>query len=358
MASYIKSQLFNISLIARRGGIEVLLPLISSSLKRPNQSYIIYAPKGVQPDVYRGTDITREYGGKGKLAAFWKFYFFCRKHKRDILHVYNIGPFFLLVARLANVRKLVYSIHGTIYWNDNFERIFRKFIWVRAISKRYRFTANSGYSRDIFTSLVSRKVDPIILYNPINSASFFIPAQPLKEAGSLVIVYTGRLVHGKNLFIWLTAAKEISDKFPNAMFKVYGEGSLKQELIAYALELGISEKVSFEGFSSDISKAYQNADLLLFLSEYESFGNVVAESILCGTPVIASDIPSMREIFRNYQEFLVPLDENLNANIIQKIEVLNVLKSKALQAAQEFRIKFSLERHIKTIESIYESLDS
>ena len=56
---------------------------------------------------------------------------------------------------------------------------------------------------------------------------------------------------------------------------------------------------------------------MMFLSEYELFGNAVVESILCGTPVIASDIPSLREIFRNYPQFLVPADGRMGSDILE-----------------------------------------
>jgi len=170
------------------------------------------------------------------------------------------------------------------------------------------------------------------------------------------IIYSGRLASGKNLFKWLECAKSILTTFPDATFSLFGEGPLKERLKKYSIRLGISEKVTFHGFEKNIENAYKQADLLLFLSEYESFGNVVIESILCGTPVVVSDIPSMKEIFENFPEFLVPLDKNIENNVLKKIENLSELKKSASRAAKEFQTRFSLTQHIKQFEIIYKDL--
>ena len=81
------------------------------------------------------------------------------------------------------------------------------------------------------------------------------------------------------------------------------------------------------------------------------------ESILCGTPVIASDIPSLREIFRNYPQFLVPADGRMESDILEKINDLEKLKKLVAEAAEEFRTRFSTEQHINGLKNVYSSFD-
>ena len=113
---------------------------------------------------------------------------------------------------------------------------------------------------------------------------------------------------------------------PSTEFKIYGIGLLEKELIEYSKKLKIEDIVYFMGHCDNVTAAYHDSDLILFLSERESFGNVVVESILCGTPVIASAIPSMKEIFGDYPEFLIELDDNLKENILLKIRNIEHLK--------------------------------
>ncbi|MBW4649287.1 MAG: glycosyltransferase family 4 protein [Kastovskya adunca ATA6-11-RM4] len=70
-----------------------------------------------------------------------------------------------------------------------------------------------------------------------------------------------------------------------------GEGPLRRELEAEAKALNLSERVRFLGFvnQSQLPSVYCSADLFVFPSEYEPFGVVVNEAMLCGCPVVASD---------------------------------------------------------------------
>lgn len=70
-----------------------------------------------------------------------------------------------------------------------------------------------------------------------------------------------------------------------------GEGSLRNSLEEKAKELNILEKVRFLGFvnQSQLPSVYGSADILVLPSEYEPFGLVVNEAMLCGCPVIVTD---------------------------------------------------------------------
>ncbi|MBD2358436.1 glycosyltransferase family 4 protein [Tolypothrix sp. FACHB-123] len=70
-----------------------------------------------------------------------------------------------------------------------------------------------------------------------------------------------------------------------------GDGPLRLELEAEAKALGVAEQVRFLGFvnQSQLPSVYRSANLFVFSSEYEPFGVVVNEAMLCGCPVVVSD---------------------------------------------------------------------
>jgi len=70
-----------------------------------------------------------------------------------------------------------------------------------------------------------------------------------------------------------------------------GEGPLRRELESKAISLGIAERVHFLGFAnqSRLPEVYRASDLLVLPSDYEPFGVVVNEAMLCGCPAIVSD---------------------------------------------------------------------
>jgi glycosyltransferase involved in cell wall biosynthesis len=70
-----------------------------------------------------------------------------------------------------------------------------------------------------------------------------------------------------------------------------GEGPLRESLQSEAVRLGCSDRVRFLGFvnQSQLPACYKAADLLVLPSEYEPFGLVVNEAMLCGCMAAASD---------------------------------------------------------------------
>jgi glycosyltransferase involved in cell wall biosynthesis len=70
-----------------------------------------------------------------------------------------------------------------------------------------------------------------------------------------------------------------------------GEGPLKSDLKVEAESLGLIDKVKFLGFvnQSQLSSIYRSANVFILPSDYEPFGVVVNEAMLCGCPVIVSD---------------------------------------------------------------------
>jgi len=77
-----------------------------------------------------------------------------------------------------------------------------------------------------------------------------------------------------------------------AAYLVYaGDGSLRQSLESAAKSLGVAERVRFLGFvnQSLLPEVYRAADVMVLPSEYEPFGVVVNEAMLCGCAVVVSD---------------------------------------------------------------------
>jgi glycosyltransferase involved in cell wall biosynthesis len=78
---------------------------------------------------------------------------------------------------------------------------------------------------------------------------------------------------------------------PNSHLVFAGDGAMRSSLESEAESLGINARVRFLGFinQSGLPETYTASDLLVLASEYEPFGVVVNEAMLCGCPVIVSD---------------------------------------------------------------------
>lgn len=335
------------------GGIEVLMPVIIKGLNQYQfKVFVIRPPDENSLNVYKGTDVEICFGSSVTLFALIKFWYFSLKNRNNIFHLFNAGPYFLSIARMTGVKKIVYSIHGTVYWKTSFKKWFRKLFWQLGISDKTIFTANSEYSANVFTNIVSDKVKPIVLYNPID-AERFSPKNKVDNNGAIKIVYAGRLVNGKNIEAWVDAAVFMLQKGIKANFELYGTGPKQMELQQYIGNSGFAKEITLRGHVEKIEDIYKNADLLLMLSDKESFGNVVVESILCGTPVITFDIPSMLEIFKEYPEFVIKNESEFKEHIYEKVKNIQELKKSAVSASENFSKRFGTAVHMDKLEAIY-----
>lgn len=91
---------------------------------------------------------------------------------------------------------------------------------------------------------------------------------------------------------------------------IVGDGDLRSHYEEISRELNLDARVIFTGTASqaELRGYYQFADLTILPSTTggEAFGLVLLESLACGTPVIASDLPGVRTIVDDGQDgFLV-----------------------------------------------------
>ncbi|MBD2578750.1 glycosyltransferase [Oscillatoria sp. FACHB-1406] len=110
---------------------------------------------------------------------------------------------------------------------------------------------------------------------------------------------------------------------PNSYLLFAGDGPQRRELENEAEALGMRDRVKFLGFlnQSQLPAAYRAADLFVLPSEYEPFGMVVAEAMLCGCPAVVSDRVGARAdlIIPDRTGFIYPCDDiEALANLLAK----------------------------------------
>jgi glycosyltransferase involved in cell wall biosynthesis len=340
------------------GGIEVLLPGIIRGLQSLEFNvFVIRPPSADSPSVYSGMNMEITYGGRNNIVAAFKLAKYAVRRKGETFHVFNIGPLFLLVLRLCGINRIIYSIHGTIYWHNNFEKFYRKILWRIAVDKKKQiFTCNSEYSGQVFRKNIASWINCELLYNFFDISRFKKTALSELNREIRKVVYVGRLVPGKGLARWISIALDIHLAYPDVKFEIYGDGPLASS-IQREIDLNFANTfIILKGHVTDVENVFRNADLLLFLSEYESFGNVVVESILCNTPVLASNIPGMNEIFADFPDFLLNNDPPSGREIISRLKNFSRLRELAEVAGGSFRNRFSIERHLEKLTNIYEAV--
>jgi len=126
------------------------------------------------------------------------------------------------------------------------------------------------------------------------------------EPDACLLLFVGRLSPEKNVSPLLDYLG--SRPSNNMQLAIAGDGPLRNELERQAKNQGIEGKVKFWGYIDSVEQAYIMADLLVLPSlAAETFGMVVVEAALCGTPTLRSDLPGAKDqIIDGENSFIFP----------------------------------------------------
>ena len=108
--------------------------------------------------------------------------------------------------------------------------------------------------------------------------------------GPPVILGAGRLVRQKGFAVLLDAFASVARRRPLRLVLI-GEGPERPRLAAQARALGVADAVTLAGHADDPAGWFRHCALFVLSSRWEGFGNVVAEAMACGAPVIATRCP-------------------------------------------------------------------
>jgi len=139
-----------------------------------------------------------------------------------------------------------------------------------------------------------------------------------------------------------------------------GDESYLERLHNLSGELDIIDKVTFTGFRTDILKIMSLADLFVHCPvDSDSLPRVLLEAGSIGKAIVSADIGGVSEIVQHEKTGLLVRPGDVDglsiaiSRLIEDAELRLVLG----QAAQENVNKnFSIEKHVSSIESIYNSL--
>lgn len=176
-------------------------------------------------------------------------------------------------------------------------------------------------------------------------------------------VYVGRLVRYKELEVLLGAVGRLGKRGVAVRLLLAGKGEDRPRLEAEARELGLGDRVEFLGWVSEERKRtlLRRAWATVYPSPKEGWGITTVESAACGTPVVASDSPGLRDSVADGTSGLLVrhADADAWADAMARIVRDEELRERLAEGARRHAGRFSWDRTAKETEAdLWEVLDA
>ncbi len=127
--------------------------------------------------------------------------------------------------------------------------------------------------------------------------NLYCPDDKTMKEDSPLAIYVGRLKKYKTIDCLIRAFALVSEQLPRARLVIVGDGDYSSELRNLSARLKLQEKVKFTGFVPQKEKVdwLRRAWVAIYPSLKEGWGLTNIEANACGTPVLASDVPGLKD---------------------------------------------------------------
>lgn len=136
----------------------------------------------------------------------------------------------------------------------------------------------------------------MLVENGIRFSDLEETAPLLEHDDRIVLATAGRMINQKNQGFLIDVANELRNQGLNFRLLIAGTGELESELRARVDKYKLHSQVEFLGFVENMQALFASTDIFVFPSFYEGSPNALIEAAGVGLPIVASDIPPIREI--------------------------------------------------------------
>jgi glycosyltransferase involved in cell wall biosynthesis len=216
----------------------------------------------------------------------------------DVLHAQDIAalPPCMLAQRVRNAPIV------TTWHTSHFLKRAHSGFW-RPVFRQYLRAADHNLAASEEIAAVAEEIAPGVRVEPLTNAvetSLFrrvAPALPPPPAGRRRLVVPRRLVPKNGVEHLVRAMPEIGRRV-DAEAVIVGDGPERSALEELAVDLGVSDRVSFLGARphAEMPGLLSSGDLAVFPSLMEATSVAALESMACELPVAASRVGGLPEI--------------------------------------------------------------
>lgn len=228
-----------------------------------------------------------------------------------IVHVNSWFPIHLIKGLKSEV-SVVVTVHHCVhdekfdFYKTFLQRLYHKW-WVLFqervnLRRANRIIAVSQYTADQVKSVFGES-EVSVIYNALNSDSYFVPNSSRKQHVPFRLLYVGSWSRRKGVDLLSPIMQKLGEEFELMIVNDFCK-------VKEAFSLENIEIIPRAASKSDLIKIYADADALLFPTRLEGFGLVALEAQATGLPIIASNCSALPEVVKDgYSGILCPMDD-------------------------------------------------
>lgn len=339
------------------GGAEVYIHELAKRWVRKGNSVTIFCgngTKGPKNEQIDGIQVFRHGGFYTVYAWAFLYYIFKFRGKYDVIIDSENGiPFFTPLFAKEKKFLLIHHVHQEVFRTKlKFPLVqIGKFLEGKAMPFVYRNTRMvtvSNSSKEDMQKIGLGKKYPIEIVHPGVDLTKFKPA---KKTINPSILYLGRLQPYKSLETAIYAVQKVVKSIPSVTFTIAGEGESRIDLEKLVDKLNLQSTIKFLGRVSEETKPQLLAQSWVMVqpSRFEGWGITAIEANASGTPVVASNVPGLRDSVKNpHSGFLVPWgDAEKFAGKIELIIMDRQVRQELELGSSEWAKQFSWEKSAK-----------
>jgi glycosyltransferase involved in cell wall biosynthesis len=281
---------------------------------------------------------------------------FLKKHHYDVIHV-HIFPamYWVPLASGSKSGKLVFTEHNTHNrrWDKWYFKAIDKYIY-------HKYEAIVAITDDVKKNLsqwqpsIKNRIQTI--FNGINVASFndikaadrvALSSSLSMPDGAALLMMTARFDKQKNHKTIIESMVLLPE---NYYLLLAGDGPERGNMEALATNLGVTNKVKFLGFRTDVLSLMKSTDVNILSSNYEGLSGVTLESLCSGKPFLGSDVTGIQNVVPD-ERFL--FENNNAAQLAQKVQQIvndpslaTSMSATGLEFVKDFDINKMTAKHI------------
>lgn len=311
--------------------------------------------------------LTRSPYSPQNIKAYYALKKLIEQEAYDLIHCHTATA--SAITRMAARRlrakgecKVVYTAHGFHFFNGSprhywwFYYPIEKYLSaftdgiVLINNEDYELVTNHGFSNThtFFLNGIGVNSSKFSRVSEAQKASLrrkngYTPQQ-------FLLIFVGEYIPRKNHTFIIDALPALSRQIPEVKVLFAGRGALMEEMKHYAQTAGVDHYIDFLGVRWDLEEVYPMCDIGISSSKQEGLAIAIAEEMLCGLPVVASNVRGHRELVlpgetgylfepNNIHDFV-----NHVVDLYQHPERKERLGNNAYEHIQDFKIETSLKQ--------------